>query len=1007
MSDNTLTMSLNLDLKPFKDKLQGALQLGQEFSRQWQALASGLRVEADFSALERVFDEIAEELGDVADEADNAEKEVKELGDETEKTGKKGKKSGQDLLGVLSDLGNAYRGIRQAAMDAYEVLSMPVGKLVELQSGMSDTNTMLGLTKDQLAALTDELLKISVDWGIKDLTDLTKGYYDAVSNGRQELAFFNDAAAASRRGHATLTDSISFGVNALNAWSMATQESTRVFFAAYNGVNKGATTFTELAQNLGQVASTAAAAGISLEEVIAANATFTKAGNKTNTSMTYMRGAILALNKALGDGWKETMTFQEGLNKVAEMAGGSDKKLLELLGSQEAYAFTVALTGEKAAEAASDLASMYGDITAFDKALKEQTALTNLRFQLDKLVASFNRLMVKLTSDFSPIIGGVVSAVGSLFDFFAKYPAVISAVVTAFGTFIAVTKILKLRQIELNVVSAIGAALKKDWIALAAAAAAAAGVAALQMGILARKQKEYTEALKETNKVSNASKRVATEMTVAEVQDRINANTETRLDLEKELQKVGDDRRRAEIEFRIRDIDNDNKRLKKLLANQKEEIVTRKNLMADLEQYENGITARLQMNNLDRLTAELEDAKAYKESLGAITEENYNEHKEAAEKIIAIEHELAREKEAQLQELSGMEQEYRLAAISDEYERQIAEIEATRDAELKKAKILGASQETLKLIKDNYDAQARAVEEGHQQELEDARQDFDLRSLELSGNTYDAQMDAIDRHYEQRKAKLMAAGFSEQQIEEQKEAAKQRIRDNYNKRAVQGASKTLGDLAKAAKAFGKKGFAVWKRLAQIQAIVDTYSGATAAYKSMAGIPYVGPVLGAIAAAAAIAAGLANVAEINKQKFATGGFVKGKSHAQGGELIEVEGGEHVTRKSRVAALGRRIFDFLNNAPLAQVQAAIGNMMLPSIPVPATVGGRYADGGVVSSSLALNSLVGEIVALRGDMARVEVAIRESRSRTIVQFDPFTTDPVKVSEVAEEGDRQRSRI
>ena len=55
--------------------------------------------------------------------------------------------------------------------------------------------------------------------------------------------------------------------------------------------------------------------------------------------------------------------------------------------------------------------------------------------------------------------------------------------------------------------------------------------------------------------------------------------------------------------------------------------------------------------------------------------------------------------------------------------------------------------------------------------------------------------------------------------------------------------------------------AAGKAMAVTQATIDTYKGATAAYSSMAGIPYVGPVLGAIAAGAAVASGLANVKAI--------------------------------------------------------------------------------------------------------------------------------------------------
>lgn len=60
----------------------------------------------------------------------------------------------------------------------------------------------------------------------------------------------------------------------------------------------------------------------------------------------------------------------------------------------------------------------------------------------------------------------------------------------------------------------------------------------------------------------------------------------------------------------------------------------------------------------------------------------------------------------------------------------------------------------------------------------------------------------------------------------------------------------LGEESKAGKAF-----------AVTQAIIDTYASANAAYKSMAGIPIVGPGLAVAAAAAAVAAGVANVKQI--------------------------------------------------------------------------------------------------------------------------------------------------
>ncbi len=74
-------------------------------------------------------------------------------------------------------------------------------------------------------------------------------------------------------------------------------------------------------------------------------------------------------------------------------------------------------------------------------------------------------------------------------------------------------------------------------------------------------------------------------------------------------------------------------------------------------------------------------------------------------------------------------------------------------------------------------------------------------------------------------------------------------------------------------------FQVMKAAAISQTVIDTYASAQAAYKSLAGIPVVGPGLAVAAAASAIAAGLARVAQIRSTPFGGGTAV-----TSGGQAI---------------------------------------------------------------------------------------------------------------------------
>ena len=70
---------------------------------------------------------------------------------------------------------------------------------------------------------------------------------------------------------------------------------------------------------------------------------------------------------------------------------------------------------------------------------------------------------------------------------------------------------------------------------------------------------------------------------------------------------------------------------------------------------------------------------------------------------------------------------------------------------------------------------------------------------------------------------------------------------------------------------------IYKASAIATATIDTYKAATGAYAAMASIPYVGPVLGAVAAGAAIVAGLANVNAIRSAREQGGSMIGGSAY----------------------------------------------------------------------------------------------------------------------------------
>ncbi|MFT3908318.1 MAG: hypothetical protein QM737_02745 [Ferruginibacter sp.] len=86
------------------------------------------------------------------------------------------------------------------------------------------------------------------------------------------------------------------------------------------------------------------------------------------------------------------------------------------------------------------------------------------------------------------------------------------------------------------------------------------------------------------------------------------------------------------------------------------------------------------------------------------------------------------------------------------------------------------------------------------------------------------------------------------------------------KENIQNVSNLLGNLS----ALVGKQTAAGKAFAIAQTTIDTYQSAMQAYKSLSGIPYVGPILGGIAAASAIALGVAQIKKITSVQVPGGG-----------------------------------------------------------------------------------------------------------------------------------------
>lgn len=233
-----------------------------------------------------------------------------------------------------------------------------------------------------------------------------------------------------------------------------------------------------------------------------------------------------------------------------------------------------------------------------------------------------------------------------------------------------------------------------------------------------------------------------------------------------------------------------------------------------------------------------------------------------------------------------------------------------------------------------------------------ALDEANLKELQMANitNEYELRQAALDAQYAQEIAAAEKIGADTALIQSKYEKAKE---DNTKARVNAELTMTAGLAGQMSTLLGEES-AIGKAFGVVQATINTYIGATKALAQ-------GGILGIAQAAIVIAFGMKQVASIAKQKepdtkvssvkkYAKGGMIVGRSHAQGGvtfrgdngQVFEAEGGENVyiMKKSASAEI---------NALSAVNEAHGGNSF-------ATSGlYKFADGGMAASISEANRMV----------------------------------------------------
>lgn len=171
---------------------------------------------------------------------------------------------------------------------------------VDFEHQMVQVATLLGKQATSvMPGLAKQVEKMSVAYGEGTKT-LSKGLFDIISASipaSKAIGVLEVSVRSAKAGFSETAVVADVLTTIINSYGLAAEDAADVSDLLFAIAKKGKTTMAQLAPVLGQVASTAAQAGLSIEEMGASLATMTRSGLSTNISVTALRAIINAMLK--------------------------------------------------------------------------------------------------------------------------------------------------------------------------------------------------------------------------------------------------------------------------------------------------------------------------------------------------------------------------------------------------------------------------------------------------------------------------------------------------------------------------------------------------------------------------------------------------------------------------------------------------------------------------------------------------------------------------------------
>lgn len=315
---------------------------------------------------------------------------------------KKSDKAFAEFEKRLEKTSSVLSGIGKKSMLAGSALvaasAVNLKNAADFETSMASVSTLIDTNVENLDMMKNKVLEIGKRTPV-ELSQLTGALYDVRSAGisaSDQFKVLEKSAQLGVAGLGSTSEAVDLVTSSINAFKLKGEEQDKLYDNIFKTIKTGKTTISGLAQGFGSVAGTVAAANIKIDDYLASVAALTTTGQPAAQAHTQMKAAIAGLTRntkeqqkvfqSLGAKDFNDLIIKSGsvvnaFSGITNSVKGNKAKMIELLGSIEAYNAVLSLTGNQNKAYTDTLYEMRNGANEFDKAYSKKLETINAQLQ--------------------------------------------------------------------------------------------------------------------------------------------------------------------------------------------------------------------------------------------------------------------------------------------------------------------------------------------------------------------------------------------------------------------------------------------------------------------------------------------------------------------------------------------------------------------------------------------------------------------------------------------------